>query len=172
MHFRHSEMTQQSGDSCLHFNIWQRMIKNDTKRALSTWLLPRCPGSASMQRSMLWKTLSGLILIKEAVICNEWLAYVPVIVIFLDILWEGVSVRWSGTSYTLSWYLSLFFCTTSECMELNSTPPYTFRVCTGIISLYFMFEGTEENKKISIGVTGLQNCIKELTSQMQGGSVN
>jgi len=35
-----------------------------------------------------------------------------------------------------------------------------------------MFEGTEENKKISIAVTGLQDCIKEPTSHTQSGSVN
>ena len=35
-HFRHSAMTRQSGDSSLPFSIWQCMIKEDTKKALST----------------------------------------------------------------------------------------------------------------------------------------
>jgi len=45
MHFRYSAMTHQSGNSCLPLNIWQCMIKKDTKKALSTQLLRRCPGS-------------------------------------------------------------------------------------------------------------------------------
>jgi hypothetical protein len=55
--------------------------------------------ASSMELSMLWNTSSGLIQIKEAVICNiDWLIFI-VISILPDILWEeGVSVSWSGTT--------------------------------------------------------------------------
>jgi len=45
MHFHHSDMTQQSGDSFLPLNIWQHVIKKNTKKALSMRLLQRCPDS-------------------------------------------------------------------------------------------------------------------------------
>jgi len=45
MHFRHSEMTQQSGDSFLPLNIWQSVIKKNTKKSLTMRLLQRCRGS-------------------------------------------------------------------------------------------------------------------------------
>ena len=53
--------------------------------------------ACSMELSVLWNTLSGLILIKEGMICNtDW----RLVISFLpDILWvEGVSVRGSGTT--------------------------------------------------------------------------
>jgi len=34
MHFRHSTIIQQRGDSCLPLNIWQRTIKKDTKKVI------------------------------------------------------------------------------------------------------------------------------------------
>ena len=69
MHFHHSTMTHQSGDSCLPFNIRLRAIKHDTKKPLST-LLRSSPGRVSMKLSLPWKPISGLIPIKEAVISN------------------------------------------------------------------------------------------------------
>jgi hypothetical protein len=36
MHFRHSAITRQSGDSCLPLNIWQSVIKKNAKEVLST----------------------------------------------------------------------------------------------------------------------------------------
>jgi hypothetical protein len=34
MHFRYSTMIHQSGDCCLHFNIWQRVVKKDNKESI------------------------------------------------------------------------------------------------------------------------------------------
>jgi hypothetical protein len=47
MHFRHSAVTQQSGDSgvTLRVNKWQRVIKKGTKKAVFARLLRRYPGS-------------------------------------------------------------------------------------------------------------------------------
>jgi hypothetical protein len=45
MHFRHSAVTQQSGDSGLTLNIWQRVIMKYTKKALFTRPLRWYPGS-------------------------------------------------------------------------------------------------------------------------------
>jgi len=97
MHFYHSEMTHQSGGSCLPLNIWQHVIKKNTKKASSTQLLRRCPDSGNTQQNVLWKALSDLILIKEVVICNIDSHIFLIISILPGILWEGVSVRGSGT---------------------------------------------------------------------------
>jgi hypothetical protein len=45
VHFRHSAVPQQSSNSGLTLNIWQCMIKKDTKKALFMRLLRRYPGS-------------------------------------------------------------------------------------------------------------------------------
>jgi hypothetical protein len=45
MHFRHSAVTKQAGDSGLTLNIWQHVIMKYTKKALFTRLLRRYPGS-------------------------------------------------------------------------------------------------------------------------------
>lgn len=60
----------------------------------------------SMKLNVFWKTLSVLILIKEAVICNvDWRIFL-VISIFPSILWdEGVSIRGSGTTWILNFEL-------------------------------------------------------------------
>jgi hypothetical protein len=45
VHFRRSAVTQQSDDSGLILNIWQRVIKKNTEKALFTQLIRRLPGS-------------------------------------------------------------------------------------------------------------------------------
>jgi hypothetical protein len=45
VHFRQPALTQQWKDSGLTLNIWQRVIKKDTKKALFTRHLPKYQGS-------------------------------------------------------------------------------------------------------------------------------
>jgi len=123
MHFRHSEMTHQSGDSCLPFNTWQCVIKNDTKKALSTQLLQRCPGSGSMQWSVLWKTLSGLILIKEAVICNnDW--HMFLLSSSSPIFSAKKESQLEGQVQVIHWVdiYPCFFCTSSVLSNISNYP--------------------------------------------------
>jgi hypothetical protein len=45
VHFHQPAVIQQSGDCGLTLNIWQPMIKKDTKEALFMQILQRYPGS-------------------------------------------------------------------------------------------------------------------------------
>lgn len=64
--FRHSAVRLINQATLPTHDIWQHVIKNDTtKQALYTQLLGRCPAACSVQRSVLWNALSGLITIKR-----------------------------------------------------------------------------------------------------------
>jgi hypothetical protein len=86
MHFHHSEMTHQSGNYCLPLNIWQHVIRKIQRKLYPRDFFGGVQAATSMQRSVLWKALIGLILIKGAVICNiNWRIFL-VISILPDIL--------------------------------------------------------------------------------------
>jgi len=77
-------MTHQSGDSCLPFNIWQRVIKKDIKKLYLRDFFEGVQAAAITQLSVLWKALSGLV--KGVVIRNiDWRVFL-VIPILPDIL--------------------------------------------------------------------------------------
>jgi hypothetical protein len=83
---RHSAMINQSGNPCLPLNIWQRTVKKYTKNFYPRDFFRGVQAAGSMKLNVFWKTLSGLILIKEAVISNiDWRIFL-VISIFPDIL--------------------------------------------------------------------------------------
>jgi len=63
-----SQLTQPSGDTGLTLDIWQRVIKERYKESvIHVTSSRRIKAASSMQVCVLWWTLSGLVLIKEAV---------------------------------------------------------------------------------------------------------
>jgi hypothetical protein len=89
----------------------------------------------SMVRSVLWATLSGLILIKEAVICNIDCRIFLVISILPDILWEeAVWNRRTGTVQVCVKWLR----------KLQDPIPFTIRLKIVYIDISIVREHCED----------------------------